>query len=157
MVPELVIEEIERALALVINGRNEMLRFGDNPWPPHGTVLLAGTLVFLASIAESIDVLVDMDAARFAAIKKRHNDALQAWRDNRHDMAHHIDRAFRERADRSPIDERAGVVAARIGMTQMRPDNEILIQTGALPALSLNSAIQEAELILTEAREANRT
>ena len=84
--PVHVIREIERIDALVINGRNEMLGYGDKPWPYIGPLVMTGTLVFLGAVSEAMDVLCEMDD-RYDAIRARHKGSLKEWKDARHDVS----------------------------------------------------------------------
>lgn len=147
--PSHVIKEIERIDALVLHGRNEMLGYGDNPWPYVGPVVMTGTLVYLGAVSEAMDVLCEMDD-RYNSIRKRHKASLKEWKDARHDVSHHIDRIFRERTGRSPIGGPFDTI--QIAMASMRPENEIRIQTGSLVSLSMNAVTTQLKEILDEVR-----
>lgn len=76
LTPAHVPAEIERIDTLVIQGRNQMLQYGDNVWPPLGSLLMTGTLVCLGAVSEAMDVLCEMDG-RFQKVRDDHADALK--------------------------------------------------------------------------------
>ncbi len=146
--PSHVIKEIERIDALVVLGRNEMLSYGDQPWPYIGPLIMTGTLVFLGALLEAMDVLCEMDS-RYAPIREAHIESLKEWKEQRHDVSHHIDRIFRDRPSRSPV---GPFDTIQIAIASMRPENEIRIQTGGLVPLWMNKVLAEVNAIVHEVR-----
>ena len=149
LTPSHVLAQIERIDALVIHGRNQMLEYGDNPWPPLGSIVMTGTLVCLGAAYEAMEVLCEMDS-RYCKVRKNHANTLDLWKEARHDVAHFIDRIFRERKGRSPIG--GPVDTVQIAIASMRPANDIVIRTGSLDAIWMNSAIAEMEKIINDIR-----
>lgn len=147
--PSHLIKEIERIDALVIHGRNEMLRYGDNPWLYIGPVVMTGTLVYLGSVSEALDVLCEMDN-RYCTIRTVHEQSLKQWKEYRHDVSHHIERIFRERTNRSSVGGPFDTI--QIAIASMQPNNDIRIQTGSLAPLFLNAAIDELKAIIDAIR-----
>jgi len=143
--PAMLIYELGRIDEFVVNGRNGILESTDYLRP----VLVTGTLVFLGTALEAMNALCELEP-RYKKIRKRFLKPLEEWKNARDDVAHYVDRAFRDRPRRDSI---GSFNTAQIAVTTIDPmDNDILIQTGQLKPLLLNLALRQMELMLAEVR-----
>lgn len=58
--------------------------------------IITGVLALLASLAESLDILCEIEKERFEPWRKEHKVRLKTWKLMRHDGVHPADRIFRE-------------------------------------------------------------
>lgn len=149
--PEHVIRELERAEWLIGVGKEQIAEI--DVWPSAiGTHFVISTLVMLGAIPEALDVLSEMDA-RYTFVFKNHAASLVAWQNARHDVAHVVDRLFRERAGRSAVSQIGSEEWLRIAIVTLKPPDDVIVRTGDLPELSLRDALNEIAEIIGEARE----
>ena len=149
--PEHVIREMERAGWLISVGKEQIADV--DAWPSAiGTHLVISTLVMLGAIPEALDVLSEMDR-RYKIVANNHAASLEVWRNARHDVAHVIDRLFRERPMRSAISQVGGEEWLRIAIVSTERPDDVIIRTGDLPELSLRDALDVIGEIIGEARE----
>jgi hypothetical protein len=100
-------------------------------------LMLIGLLVSLGNFVEGVAVLRDMDKALFGQVYDFHKDAFEVWKGMRHDVSHHLERAFRVNPKRDPTTIKDQSEWLVIALNDISDPSKPIPRTGVTNSISM--------------------